>query len=289
MKKPIIVGIDGSPESFRAADWAGHEGARRHLPVHLLNVWHGPVSNVQYSPDPEGLREWQEGRMQEAGQQLIERHPGLAVTTEQISGTPVKELLDAGATSEMLVLGSRGLGTVAGFFHGSVGLHVVAHCDRPVVIVRGEEPAEGTSEPAVVLGLDLGRPSDALISFAFEEAAARKAGLRVMHVWGERKLYLYTSPALDERMLTDIQSKQGHELAQTLAPWRAKFPEVELDESIAEGQVAQRMIEAGQDRQCGLLVVGRRRQRLPAAVHVGPVAHAVLHHVACPVAVVSHD
>jgi nucleotide-binding universal stress UspA family protein len=289
MTKPIVVGIDGSPESFRAAEWAGREAACRDLPVHLLDVWHNPVSNVQYAPDPEALRQWEESRMREAGQQLTDRHPNLTLTMQQIYGAAVKELLDAAATSEMLVLGSRGLGTVAGFFHGSVGLHVVARSDRPVVVVRAEEPPESEGSPTVVLGLDLGRPCDALISFAFEEAAARKAALHVTHVWGERKLYLSTSPALDKRLLTDIQTKRGHELSQTLAPWRAKFSDVELKESIVEGPVAQRMIEAGQDKETSLLVVGRRRQHPPMAVHLGPVSHAVLHHVACPIAVVSHD
>ena len=288
MTKPIVVGIDGSPESFTAADWAGGEAARRNLPVHLLDVWRSPASDVQ-GPDPEALRQWEEGRMREAGQQLTDRHPALTLTMQQVSGIPAKELLAAAATSEMLVLGSRGLGAVAGFFHGSVGLHVVARAQRPVVVVRAPEPPEGEGRRTVVLGLDLGHPLDELISFAFEEAAARKAVLRVVHIWGERRLYVATSPALDARLLTDIETKCGHELSQTLAPWRARFAAVAVEESIVEGQVTQRMIEAGRDRETSLLVVGRRRHQVPTAVHIGPVTHAVLHHVACPVAVVSHD
>ena len=288
MTKPIVVGIDGSPESFTAADWAGREAARRDLPVHLLDVWRSPASDVQ-SPDPEALRQWEESRMREAGQQLTDRHPDLALTMQQVSGTPAKELLDAAATSEMLVLGSRGLGAVAGFFHGSVGLHVVARSQRPVVFVRAAEPPESEGRRTVVLGLDLGRPCEALISFAFEEAAARKALLQVVHVWGERRLYVATSPDLDARLLTDIETKRGHELSQMLAPWRARFTDVALEESVVEGQVTQRMIEAGRDKETNLLVVGRRKHRAPAAIHLGPVTHAVLHHVACPVAVVPHD
>ena len=38
-----------------------------------------------------------------------------------------------------------------------------------------------------------------------------------------------------------------------------------------------------------LVVVGRRTRRSPLGPHIGPVAHAVLHHAKAPVAVVAHD
>ncbi|WBP84626.1 universal stress protein [Kitasatospora cathayae] len=37
-----------------------------------------------------------------------------------------------------------------------------------------------------------------------------------------------------------------------------------------------------------LLVVGRRTRWLPLGTHLGPVAHAAIHHVHCPVEVVPH-
>ncbi|NDZ98224.1 universal stress protein, partial [Streptomyces sp. SID10116] len=36
------------------------------------------------------------------------------------------------------------------------------------------------------------------------------------------------------------------------------------------------------------LVVGRRARRAPVGARIGSVAHAVLHHAPCPVAVVPH-
>ncbi|MFB0627282.1 universal stress protein [Streptomyces sp. AB3(2024)] len=38
-----------------------------------------------------------------------------------------------------------------------------------------------------------------------------------------------------------------------------------------------------------LVVVGRHLRRSPLGVHLGSVAHAVLHHSAAPVAVIAHD
>ncbi|HEY3478300.1 MAG TPA: universal stress protein, partial [Streptomyces sp.] len=129
MTKHVVVGIDGSPESMAAARWAGREAAVRGVGVRLLNVWQAPVGSVQFAPDPEQLRFWEEDRLRDAAKQLKERHPSLAVTMEQVSGTPMQVLLESAATSEMVVLGSHGLGGVPGFLYGSAGLHVLARSD----------------------------------------------------------------------------------------------------------------------------------------------------------------
>lgn len=39
MTRTITVGIDGSPESHAAAEWAAREAELRDLPVRLLHVW----------------------------------------------------------------------------------------------------------------------------------------------------------------------------------------------------------------------------------------------------------
>jgi nucleotide-binding universal stress UspA family protein len=287
MSKPVVVGIDGSPESFSAADWAGREAMRRGLPVHLLNVWQNPVSTSPFSPDPEELRLWQEDRVREAAKRLTAHHPGLAVTMQQIFGTPAEELPTAAAASEMMIIGSRALGGTSGFVYGSVGLPVVARSDRPVVVVRSGASADRGGGGKVVLGLPLGRPCDSLVSFAFEEAAARGAVLHAVHVWDERALYGYAAPSLDSRLADDLRAERGHELAQVLAPWRAEFSEVELEESVLDGRAAEWLIEAGRDSGTDLLAVGRCPYRPPTALRLGPVTHGVLHHATCPVAVVS--
>lgn len=59
---------------------------------------------------------------------------------------PVPTLVADAARAEMLVLGSRGYGTLAGYLVGSVSLHVLRQATRPVVMVRGTEQ-EGGPEP----------------------------------------------------------------------------------------------------------------------------------------------
>lgn len=286
MTQHVLVGIDGSPQSMAAAYWAGEEAMTRGTAVHLLNVWQAPTGDVRFSPDPEGIRLWEESRLGEVAKVLSDRYPALTVTLEQAYGTPVKVLLGAAATADLVVLGSRGFGSVAGFLYGSVGLHVLARADQPVVMVRSAAGRTITGG-RIVLGADLDRPCDALVAFAFEEAAARGAPLRVVHVWDEHKEYGYGGPALDPRLGRELREERARKLADLLAPWRARHPGVQALGEVVAGPVAETLLEEG--RAADLMIVGRRRRRGPGAVHIGPVAHGIVHHVACPVAVVSHD
>ncbi|MEE4543772.1 universal stress protein [Streptomyces sp. V4-01] len=301
MTHPVVAAVDGSPESLAAAAWAGAEAQLRAAPLRLLTVWQPPMSSARFTSSHERLRSWEENRMREAADALAARRPGLDVTIEQAAGTPIRLLLDAGAGAEMIVLGSRGLGGTAGFFYGSVGLHLLASCERPVVLVRatdttgctvdrggadGAGAAGGRPAPCVVLGLDLGRSCGPVLSFAFEEAAARRGALRVVHVWNVHQRYGYGAPALDAAAARELHAEQQQALTALLDPWRARHPGVDVTADVVDGPVAGRLVEAAHGAH--LLVVGRRSRHAAAATHIGPVTHGVVHHAATPVAVVPH-
>ncbi|MGW7622007.1 universal stress protein [Streptomyces antimycoticus] len=102
--------------------------------------------------------------------------PG-CVSTELASETAVPALLAHDAGSEMLVLGSRGRGAVAGFLLGSIGLQVLGRATCPVVLVRhrgGEAP--GAAGGDVVVGIQDPPEPAAPIEFTFATAAAARGG-----------------------------------------------------------------------------------------------------------------
>ncbi|MFI0901061.1 universal stress protein [Streptomyces sp. NPDC020983] len=287
MVEQLVVGIDGSPASAAAAEWAGREASMRGAAVRMLNVWRAPTSNVQFSPGPEGLRMWEETRAFDAARQVEQDHPEVVATAEQVPGAPVQALVEAAGGSAMLVLGSRGAGALAGYVYGSVGLQVVARCDRPVVLVRQPDAGPGEEGAEVVLCVDLGRPCDALMTFAFEEAAARGAVLRVLHVWDLHRKYGYAVPAFSPQLKHQLHREKAEELSSLLEPYRAGFDGVRVVEDLAEGSVTDGLVTTASA--AGLLVVGRRRRRTPLGVRIGAVTHAVVHHAPCPVAVIAHD
>ncbi|MDC0765371.1 universal stress protein [Streptomyces sp. HD] len=301
MVRTVVAGLDGSPESRAAAEWAAREARLRGLPLKIVHVWEPVPEPMAQAPllGAETQQHWSERVPREAADGIRLRHPGVEVTTEQLSGRPADTLVKAAADAELLVLGSRGLSGLGGFMVGSVGLSVVAHADRPVVLVRAGEQAadEHRPDPAgipsaatpyrpVVLGLDATSPDDSVIEFAFGEAACRETGLRVLHAWNLPPYYVYGLSA-DAELHDEIARQQASVLAGVLRPWRQKYPNVEVAEETPSGSPGMRLVEASHE--ASLVVVGRRVRRSPFGAHIGPVAHAVLHHAAAPVAVVAHN
>ena len=201
MFQSVTVGLDGTRESMAAVDWAAREALLRGVKLNIIQV--RETGAYPYSPlaDDEVEREWAQSITNETLDELNSRMPELDVNVEMVAGRPSHVLADASAETDLLVLGSRGLSTVLGFIVGSTALPVVAHTVSPVVLVRARPqgpdenhsyagllepdpyPASETPGGDVVLGLDLGRPSDELIAFAFDTAARHSAQLRVLHAW----------------------------------------------------------------------------------------------------------
>jgi nucleotide-binding universal stress UspA family protein len=138
----IVVGIDGSPNSERALDWAMKEAAALHAPLTVIAVhevpksyWGGiPVVGPGDAPVVDQLRQSAETMTHEAESRLGDARPA-SVEVRAISGFPVKELVDASENADLIVVGSRGGGGFARLLLGSVSSQVIQHAACPVVTV----------------------------------------------------------------------------------------------------------------------------------------------------------
>ncbi|GAA2246469.1 universal stress protein [Streptomyces indiaensis] len=300
MVRYIMVGLDGSSESRAAAEWAVREAKLRELPLRLVHVWEPVPEPMAQAPllGTETLKHWSERIPRGAAEGLRARHPGVDVAAVQLAGVPADVLVDVARDAELVVLGSRGLSGIAGFMVGSVGQSVIARTEVPVVVVRSGEQAadEHAMDPAgipsaatrfrpVLLGLDTRSPDDTVIAFAFEEAARRDTSLRVLHAWTPPPYNIY---GLSDHVsfYDELARENATALTEALRPWRDKYPAVEVIEASRAGSAADQIVSSS--RYASLVVVGRRTRRSRFGVHIGPVAHAVLHHALAPVAVVAH-
>lgn len=298
MPRTVTVGLDGSPESLAAAEWAAREAGLRALPLRLVHAAHWQPYAEPVSGD-EMRHHWADRMLHETTEQLRRYHPDLDITSEQVREAPTTVLPTVSEEAEPLVIGSRGLSGIVGYLIGSVALSVVGEATRPVVLVRSGARAEDEHQPDlegrpstttpyrdVVLGLDHEHPDDTVIEFAFEAAARRATTLRVVHGWSLPPYFGY-GLAADPALGNDLAQQEKSAVAETLAPWREKFPGVEVVEQTAIGNAGAHLVDAARD--ASLVVVGRHIRRTPLGARIGPVTHAVLHHAKAPVAVIPHQ
>jgi nucleotide-binding universal stress UspA family protein len=297
---PVIAGVDGSAESLAAAEWAAREAERRDRPLRLVHAWNWHPRQGDGVPANAAERYLAGRALRQAEDRVRGAVPAVRLYDAQVEGPASAALLKEAEQGDLLVLGSRGLSGFTGLLVGSVALGVVAKATRPVVLVRAGEEAEDEHFPEsdgspstrtgyrdVAVGLDLGDPCDQVIEFAFEAARLRHARLRVVHAW-QPPSALSLGPG-DIALADDPQ--QGREwegfLDAVLKVWRDKYPDVEVVGAVAEGKATPALIRAASS--ASLLVVGHRLAERPVGPRTGPVTHAVIHHVGCPVAVVPHE
>ncbi|MCX4911344.1 universal stress protein [Streptomyces sp. NBC_00878] len=279
MTRPITVGADGSAESLAAVHWAAREAVRRSLALRVVHAWEKSDAEDRTADVREALSE--------TARDVTGRHPGLPVTTDLLEGDRVDALVAAAADAETLVLGTRGHGAIVGFLLGSVGQQVIAESARPVVLVRAGDLAESEAAGREIVVGQQGGPDDsaAALEFAFETAAARGAGVRVVRAWSLPTVFTFSPASLK---LADeaggLEQYENKALAEALRPWEERFPEVRVTQQVEMGSAGEVLLTAAAPAQ--LLVVGRRAHRSAVGARVGSVAHAAMHHAPCPVAVV---
>jgi nucleotide-binding universal stress UspA family protein len=285
----ILVGFDGSPESDLALRWAAHEAVLRKVPVHLMHViapllasW--PIEDLQVA-----YGEWQDdnaGHVIEQAEKVLLDAAGESGLSGMVShvrhGDIVKALARASAAAQLTVVGSRGLGPVAGALLGSVSRGLLYHSRCPIAVVhaRGMNVPDGTSPVAV--GIDGSPASESAIALAFDEASRRAVDLVAIHAWSD--VGVFPILGMDWHQYED----QGHELiAERLAGWQEQYPDVRVRRRIVCDRPARWLID--ESKQAQLVVVGSRGRGGFDGLRLGSVSAAVAESAKCPVVVVRPD
>ena len=188
MDRPVTVGVDGSPSSMRALDWAADEAALHGRPLRIVyaSVWERFEGTTPAEDLPEGAGEAAalEKITDDAAARARRRRPEAGIQAEVLPGEPVDVLVQAGEDAFVLVVGHRGHGSLARrLFAGSVGPGVAERSWCPIVVV-GDSVSELPSDfRQIVVGVGEGTDAGAAhVAFALLEAqAARGCDLVVVH------------------------------------------------------------------------------------------------------------
>lgn len=137
----ILVATDGSADSQlaiqRAVDLASETDAALHLAyVMVISHWMLPdtLSDAQYKrleDDARRLLDEQTEKAEAAGATAVQKHLKVGGRADE---EVIKLAEEIGA--DMIVVGSRGSGTISRAFMGGDAESIVRHADRPVLVVR---------------------------------------------------------------------------------------------------------------------------------------------------------
>jgi nucleotide-binding universal stress UspA family protein len=195
MSKPvtqpvIVVGVDGSPASKVAVDWAARDAAMRNAPLTLAHAISPTVAAGLGTPMPPGLAQWQKARGRQiidAARRVVEQGGGPAqVDSELLFSGPVSGLVDMSKDADLIVVGCRGHGALRSRLLGSVSAGVVGHAHCPVAVIHDEDPLmPHPAQAPVLVGIDGSPSSELATAIAFDEASRRGVELIALHAWSD--------------------------------------------------------------------------------------------------------
>ena len=136
----VVVGIDGSPPSRAALEYAAEEASLLQADLEVVMAWDWPMAYARtplfHESDPVG---GERKDFEAAVARILKSHPEVAVTTVFTQGHPAKTLVEASKGADLLVVGSRGYGAFVGMLLGSVSQHCATHAHCPVFIHRAPD------------------------------------------------------------------------------------------------------------------------------------------------------
>lgn len=284
--RPVLVGVDGSASATQAVRWAAREAGRRRVPLVLMHVWTPVPVAVPHpatlGPYEDGLVEQGRELLAEAATAAQEAAPDVSTTTQLIGGSVAGRLIGRSASADLLVLGSRGLGGFSGLVVGSIAVAATTHGHCPVVVVRGADAESPPREDGpVVVGVDGSQASRAAIPFAFRAASLRGVPLVAVHAWSDLPMTTVWELTADWQ---SIQHNESELLGQWLAEDHDRYPDVRVEHVVVRDRPAHVLLDRTKSAQ--LVVVGSRGRGGFRGLLLGSTGQALIHHAACPVAVV---
>ncbi len=307
----VLVGVDGSPPSLAALDWAGAYAKVHGLGLHLVCAYSIPsftaaaLDGGYAALDDSTIAEGARAVLDEGLERIAPL--GLRATSAVTTGDAAAILVDLSREAALVVVGTRGRGGFAERLLGTVSSALPAHAHCPTVVVpyrrhdrTGADAGAGDAEASVpgdespdgsvpvrriVVGVDGSEAAEVALARAIGEAEAWGAELTALAAVpiGVTTSYLAWQPsAIDhEAVLHDV----GAGLDVVVDRALADHPDLQVRRHVLDGTAAQLLTEFS--TAVDLVVVGSRGRGGFAGLLLGSTSQAVLHHASCPVMVVT--
>jgi nucleotide-binding universal stress UspA family protein len=271
----ILVGVDGSEDGLRAVRYATREAQAGGADVWIVHAFDegAPITGLwDLVSSREVLLRAGEAAVAEAIAVVAELGlPADRVAAEVVVGRPADVLADLTHKAKLLVLGRRSLSGLERMFVGSTSVSVAVRAACPMIVISAAStPHQTGGLRTVAVAVSNWPVHESALEWGIQEAALRKARLRVVHV----------VPQTLGVEGTRFVSAATEGLMGQLAPFREKHPGLPVEVEVLLGDPVESLIELSNT--VDLLVVGVHHER---AVLGGPI-RAILSHSHCPVGLI---
>jgi nucleotide-binding universal stress UspA family protein len=277
----IVVGVDGSPLSTSAVEWAARRAHARDLPLHIVHACRNdPGAGFGEAPDRDELRLSAMAMLASAVAHAHSAAPGLHVSTACVPGFASKTLVQVSLKAAMVVVGAVGHGIISRASIGPTTLQVAmaAHC--PLVIIGHEGRTSTTTHGRVVVGVDGSSASLNALTEAFDRAALRGAELHIVHATPIKSAG--TGRGTNTAWPEPHGSVQDL-VAERISTHTSAHPDVKVNHDLVRADPVKALYDSS--READLVIVGRRGLGGFPGLRLGSVAVRLMGRTSCPLVI----
>jgi nucleotide-binding universal stress UspA family protein len=182
MNEPVVVGVDGSSASIRAAVWAADEAISRDTALELLYVIDPAAGRGAEDAMVDAHR-----AIHRAWETVSQRVDRVKLESAIVHGDPARELAKAAGKAAMICVGHKGADDSAPRPRGATAATLIDLAPGPVAVVRRRHLHPPTFHRWVVAILDESAESRKVLSMALDEAIMRDAPMLALTTWSSMR------------------------------------------------------------------------------------------------------
>lgn len=284
MPERIVVGVDGSDTSRNALVWSAHHAIRRGAALEIVLAWQSPAAavspmGVSFVPPPvEQLRRHALGRLEALVAEFAQagRLDEIDYELTVAEGEASRRLCEVAKASDILVVGSRGLGGFKGLMLGSVSARCANAAPCPVAIIPPDWDPAIPACGAVVVGVDGSANANHAVRWV-DCWAPDDASLRLVCAWTHPDIYALAEFTIDDSALEAACLQTAHRAAELVSRHAVEPRAVQRDARLALAAAA---------RQSDALVIGACGHGRFSRLLLGSVASSTVHNLVVPTIIV---